>query len=93
MAVALNLRASIPVKILKSLLSKEIRLLSPGFIELAFFGLLPNTIKEDLMDMVGWAFFLDVFLALPLLEQHPWSPNTYCTIVRVYRQSLELLVN
>ena len=76
MAVLPNLLASIPVRVLKSLLRREIRLLSPGFNDLIFLGLLPNTMIEVLIDRVGfsplniaWITSVNLFFRM---GQHSW---------------------
>ena len=46
--------ASSPVAVLKSELSKEIFLLSPGNMLLGFFGFEPNTMRDVLIDLVSF---------------------------------------
>ena len=48
-----NLELMLNIK-LKSLFNKDILLLSPGFMELSFLGLLPKTIRAVCMEGVGW---------------------------------------
>ena len=74
MSVFPNLLASIPVTTLKSAFSREILLLSPGLMELGFFGLAPKTIILVLILLVGvpplWMAWTTSVSGVPIVSQH-----------------------